>query len=370
MQKIERDGYSKEEIVNMLHGKYGARHLRFRYDLLDKNDKYIRTLNNVISGEVSMSALSQIKRTAKFTLKDDGNINYLSDRIQPFVEVKMRDGKYIAYSLGIFLLASPKRKDQDQMIVREIEAYDASLILRDDKFDSRYTIQQGTNYRDAVIGILTSAGITKHNIEQTDKTLSTTVDFEPGTGKLEVVNNLLSAINYTPAHVDVYGYFTSSTYKSPSLKTAEYTYVDDSLSVTYEGMSEELDTFSIANKWVAVLSNPEREPLISTYTNTSEDSPTSTVNRGRTIVDYRTVDDMADQAALDGYTQRIAFESSQVFGKLEFETAIMPFHDYADVLNVQYSPLGIDGKYSETEWTIPLEIGGRMSHSVRKVVNV
>lgn len=370
MQTIERDGYTKQEIIDVLHGKYGARHLRFRYDLLDKNDRYIRTLDNVLNGEVSMAALNTIKRTAKFTLKDDGNINYLSDRIQPFVEVKMRDGEYIAYSLGIFLLVSPTRKESDQMIIRDVEAYDATIILRDDKFDSRYSIVEGTNYRTAVINILASAGITKHNIEQTDKVLASTIDFEPGTEKLEIVNQLLDAINYTPVHVDVYGYFTSSTYRSPSIKSTEYSYVDDELSVTYEGMSEELDTFNIANKWVTVYSNPELEPLISTYTNDSVDSPTSTVNRGRTIVDYRTVDNIADQSALDGYTQRIAFEASQIYGKIEFETAIMPFHDYADVLNVQYSKLGINGKYSETEWSIPLQIGGRMSHSVRKVVNV
>lgn len=89
MQSLERDGYSKQQIIDVLHSKRGPRKLRFRYDLLDKDNQYIKTLNNVLSGEVSMSSLAEIKRTARFSLKDDGNIDFLNDRIQPFVELKM-----------------------------------------------------------------------------------------------------------------------------------------------------------------------------------------------------------------------------------------------------------------------------------------
>jgi hypothetical protein len=82
------------------------------------------------------------------------------------------------------------------------------------------------------------------------------------------------------------------------------------------------------------------------------------------------VADIADQQSLDAYVQRIAFEASQVYGKLTFETAINPLHDYMDVLQIEYSPLGINGKYSETSWTMPLKAGARMKHDVRKVVNI
>lgn len=588
--------YTKQKIIDVLHGKYGARHFKFRYDLLDKNEMKIGELDSVVEGEVSMSALAQIKRTAKFLIKDTGDINWLSDRIQPFVEVKIpeikrkhddytlgfdgvddyvnipnspsinfnasfsilfkvkiltlpssgeenfidkngythyriglktdgsihttiqtTDGtnstydngygtnfypnlnqwyeiayvfdsenkkiklfvngelwssrnstynllvtsssplrfarysnsyancelnyvnfwnraltqqeiqdnmnkrltgnenglvglwrfdegtgniakdstqngnhgtiygakwkkngieietipsKYIEFPLGIFLLSSPTRRDENNSIYREVEAYDGTVILRDDKFQSRYFIEVGTNYRNAVIDILLSAGITKHNIEQTDKVLPKSIEFEPGKEKLEAVNELLTAINFTPIHVDVYGYFTSRIYSSPSVRSAEYTYKDDELSIIVPGMEEELDLFNVANKWVAVLSDPELEPLTSVYTNESESSPTSTVNRGRTIVDYRQVDNIADQQSLDSYVQRIAFESSQIYGKLVFETAINPLHDYFDVLNIEYSKLGINGKYSETGWSLPLRIGATMKHECRKVISI
>lgn len=287
-----------------------------------------------------------------------------------FLKVETTEPKFAEFPLGVFLLSSPNRKEQNGEVYREVEAYDKLVILRDDKFLERYTVTAGTNYIDAVISILQSANISKWNIEQTDKTLPVDIEFDPGTDKLKAVNKILSAINFNQLQVDVNGFFVSAPYRNPQIRAAEYTYKNDDLSVTYNGMEEELDIFNVANSWVAVLSDPEREPLVSSYTNDNEDSPTSTVNRGRTISDFREVDNIADQQALDNYVQRIAFQASQVYGKVEFETAIMPMHDHFDILEIDYSPLGIKGKYTETGWTIPLSVGGRMKHNVRAVVNI
>lgn len=297
-------------------------------------------------------------------------INYLSDRIQPFMEVKMPDGNWIEFPLGVFLLSTPTRHDEVNGVYRDIEAYDGLIILDDDKFTSRYNIGAGTKYTKAVEDILKSAGITRFNIQEKDDTLSVDKEFKIGTSKLEAVNELLSAINYTPIWVDATGYFTAYPYVSPADKRADYTYKDDELSVIYDGMEEELDLTEVANSWVVTQSNPEKEPLVSTKINNNPESPTSTVNMGRTIVDFREVDDISDQATLNAYVERIAFEASQVFGKLKFKTALMPFHEYSDVLHVKYDALKIDYKFSETNWTMKLQAGGEMEHEVRRVVNI
>ncbi len=104
--------------------------------------------------------------------------------------------------------------------------------------------------------------------------------------------------------------------------------------------------------------------------NNNPDSPTSIPSRGRRIVDFREVEDIASQAALDSYTERIASEASQVYGRAKFKTPIMPFHEYYDAIVFQYEPLGINDKFMETDWTIPLEAGAMMEHEVRKVVSI
>ena len=71
MQSLDRNGYNEDQIRNMLLMKDGSRVVQFRYDLLDRDERKKGELNRVLSGEVSMSAFSTIKRTAKFTIQDE-----------------------------------------------------------------------------------------------------------------------------------------------------------------------------------------------------------------------------------------------------------------------------------------------------------
>ena len=182
---------------------------------------------------------------------------------------------------------------------------------------------------------------------------------------------MLKEINYTSIWVDEVGYFTSKPYVLPTLRTVEYEYRNDDMSIILPDTStEEMDLFSVPNKWVVVATNPETDPLVSRYTNDNAGSPTSTVNRKRNIVDYREVDDILDQKTLDEYVRRIAYEASQVYGKFIFETVIMPHHSYMDSLYCEHTDLGIKNKYIETSWQIDLKAGGKMQHSARRVIQI
>src|SRR5690606_18616266 len=115
-----------------------------------------------------------------------------------------------------FILSSPTRKDENKQVKRPIEAYDSSLILKEDKLTDRYTIAAGTKYTDAIIDILNAAGIWKITIIDHPGTLATDREFEIGTSKLFAVNELLAAINYTSLWVDENGYFVAQPYVLPS----------------------------------------------------------------------------------------------------------------------------------------------------------
>lgn len=383
--------YTEQDVKDMLHAKKGSRNIRFRYDLLTKDDIKIKTLTNVLNGEVSMNAFNTIKRTAKFSIREDPEnpIDFLSNRIQPFVELKLpnkyvqdssgtrvlKEGAWIEFPLGVYLLSSPKKREDGNQVLRDVEAYDGLVILEEDKFTERYTIQAGTKYVDAVIDILKEAGIIKYNIDSSTRTLPYDLEFEPGTEKAKPIADLLNAINFTPLYVDEYGYFTSHQYVSPSDKEVDHHYYEDEFSVVVNGMEEELDLYSIPNKWVAVYTNVDATDqnelsLTSVYINDNPDSPTSTINRGRTIVDYRQINEIADQEALDAYVKRIAFESSQIFGKVRFQTAIMPHHGFEDVIYLVNEKLGINGIYAETSWKFQLKSGALMEHECRRVMNI
>lgn len=397
MQTFNHPIYTRQDLIDALHGVYGQREVSFRYELLDKNNAKIKDLDCIISAEVSLGSLDQIKRKAKFRLEDKGEINWFSDRIKPYMKVNIPEARkvksdysffshiqsmddtddatkfrpgYVEFPLGVFLLAAPTRRKEGGRTIRDVDAFDGLLVLRDDKFEGRYFIAKDTNYKEAVTAILQSAGVTAFNIADTTETLSVDIEFEPGREKLFAINELLGAINFVPIHVDVNGYYTSYYYRSPAVRAAEYVYADDLESIITNDTEEELDVTSIPNRWVVTLSNPEEAPLISSYTNDNPDSLTSTINQGRIITDYREIESISSQEALDAYVERIAFDASQVYGKLKFQTALNPLHDYADVLQMNLNGLGIFDKYSQTSWVMPLYAGAKMTHEVRKVVQI
>jgi len=361
--------YTADEVKAALHA--ARRTMKFRYDLLDSSNVKKTTLGKVRSGHVENNALAEIKRTARFVIVDDGTIDFLSDRIQPWCQVQMPDGGFAEFPLGVFLLTTPPRKaDSAGNIIREVEAYDLLQVLADDKVDDRYTVTAGTNYITAVNTLLTGAGFGAVNLTPTSKTLPTDKEWELGTKKLHIINELLRAINYRSLFIDENGVPVAEPYVSPADRASEYTYKNDSQSVIFPDPVDRLDLFGIPNKFIAVVSQPDRSYLISTYTNANPDSPTSTVSRGRTIVDDVRNIDAADQATLDAYVERIAFEASQVYQQVEFSTGIMPFHSDYDCFTLEYSDLGLSNKYSEVSWGFDLKAGSRMVHRIRKVISI
>lgn len=540
MLELAQNGYTAEEVLDVLRSGSGSRTISFRYELLDEDNAKLSDLDNVLSGSVSYNYLADINRTAKFTILDDGTINYLNQRIKPWARVNMpiarlggvpvrdidiangrfsfdvegwtsvggtlthdtsivfsspgsalltpdgttedvyaeadeipvlperdyrasgylystngypscgvcvdwydashnyidstnnlssaasgvwisrghsvtspadaayarlvvrEDGtpgvsdvlnfdnlslrwedseegefgreNWAEWPLGVFLLSSPARKaDATEVVMRDVDGYDQCQVYRDDLVEDRYTVAAGTNYITAISTLLDRPGTIpadQKNLTTTTKTLPTAREWEPGTPALTIIRNLLSAINYETLFFDENGVAIARPFQSPTEISSTFTYADDSNSVIIPEVQQELDLFSVANKWVLVVNDPDRGELSSVYTNNNPASITSTVSRGRTITDFRTDQDAADQASLDAKVARIAFESSQVYEVVDFDTAIMPIHGHREVFMLTYTDLAISDKYAEHTWSMNLLAGDLMKHSVRRVVNV
>lgn len=90
MQALDPAGnYSDAEVIDELVARKGARTMTYRYDRLSAEGDYLGPLDNVLGGKVTNNALAEIKRTATFTLRETGELNYLRDRVQPFARLAM-----------------------------------------------------------------------------------------------------------------------------------------------------------------------------------------------------------------------------------------------------------------------------------------
>lgn len=361
--------YTPAQVIDALSGKYGTRVMTYRFDRLSELNTFIEPLDYVVSATVSNNALADIKRTAKFKILDRTALNYLKDRVKPWATLAMPDGGKVEWPLGVFLLATPERVlTAAGQLARDVEAYDQLLVLNQDKVTDRYTIAAGTAYTTAVATI--AFGLAA-SIVPSALTMPTAMEWEPGTTKLRILNDLLAAINYESAWFNEAGVLICRPYISPSDRATEYDYtVDATKSVLTGDVGQTLDLFDVPNKWVLVKSEADQAPITGTYTNTSPTSPTSTVSRGRTIVDFRSETDAADQATIDAKAARAGFEASQVYENIKFQTLAMPLHSNADVLNIVIPGLAVAAKYSEHTWDLPLEPGAKMAHTVRRVVSV
>ncbi len=367
MIDLTQKGISHKDVMKALSNN---REIKFRYDLLNKDDIKIGELIAKDSGNtIDYNSNAQIKRIGRFLFKENelSEIDWLNDRVRPVFLIKVKEN-WLEYPQGVFLITSPTRRIENNSIWRSVEAYDGSLILHEDLFVDRFFIAAGSKYTDVINNILNSAGIWKTNISQSDLIISNSKEFEIGTSKLDVINKLLSEINYESLHVDSNGIFRSSVYQIPSKKNVEHIYKVDKNSVIHDGMEDRIDLFKVPNKWVTYVSNPENESLVSIFENNIETSMTSIPSRGRTIVDIKSINDIADQDTLDNYNIRRANESTMVINKLVFESAIMPFHSHKNILFVKNDELSIANKYVEKRFKIELKNGGKMTHECERVV--
>lgn len=81
MKDLSRQGYTTEEILDVLRMKTGTREVRIRYDLLDENENKKGELYEVESGEVKFSAFSEIKRTARFSLREEMDMQEIVEEL-------------------------------------------------------------------------------------------------------------------------------------------------------------------------------------------------------------------------------------------------------------------------------------------------
>lgn len=362
MYDLTRSGKTSEEIQKLLRSD---RTITYMAELLDKDERTKGTVN-ITGGYVDFNSDAKIKRCASINVVDASNIDFISDKIKLY-EVLITEKERIMFPLGVFLLNSPSRQAGDGIVSREIECYDKTQILEDDKFTTRYAIQEGTNYITAAVAICSSAGIDYVNYEASDKVTFQTIEFSVGTSKLDAINQLLAAVNYNEIYADANGILQIRKYIPAEARKIEMYYMTDAESVVCSGAEETLDTFSAPNKVVRYLENAEREYLYSEVVNDDVNSKLSTVNRGRVIVDIEKVDDVADQATLDALTRRVA-EEKKIYQYVSFESATIPNHEYRDCIYLDNKELDISGKYIETAWRITLKSGGTMSHTCRKAV--
>lgn len=369
------NGHTEETILAALRGVTGSRYLTFRYYLLDSANNRLAVLGNVTECAITQNWLADIKRTMMLSMRETGGIDFLSDRIQPAVRLHLPpygEQDYVEWPQGVFLLVSPKRKaSRTGVLTREVQGYDQLFVYTDDIPEDRYVVAAGTAVTTAIETLLNSVIVPPEiSLTPSASVLAVAKDWDPGTSKLRMINDLLGMINYESLSFDEDGRAIVQPYRVPSDRPEEYVYADDHLGVTAPDPEQELDLFDTPNKWVLVVSEADQAPLVASYTNNDPTSLTSTVARQRVITDYRIEQEAVDLGVLTLKAQRLAFEASQVYEAIPFKSALMPIHSGNDVYRLTLRSLAVNAVYAEQSWKMTMKAGALMEHVARRVVTV
>lgn len=320
-------------------------------------------------GRVSFDSTNDVMRTFTGTTRKSSllgleNTDYY---LTPWMCLNYRND-IVRWPLGKFII-NPSESYNKRLKEIKIVGYDRSKIASDDKIDSRFFAAAGSIYTSLAAQIAASI-YSQVNVVASEKTGSNPMEWEIGTEKLKIINDLLRAISYNPFYFDGYGIGQMNEYRDPTDRAIDRIYQSDKTSIIIDGLQVATNKFEIPNKFVRYVENPDATYMISTYVNSDPNSPYSTVNRGRTIVDTDSIDNISSQADLDSYVRKIAAETMQAIETLEFSTLNMPGHGYQDCLAVSVDEYEIEGKYIETAWEMDLGKGGIMTHRCQKVVTI
>nr|DAT81682.1 MAG TPA: tail protein [Caudoviricetes sp.] len=336
-----------------------VRQISFKYELLNINNTHKKWLKTVKSCDIQWQSLTQLKSSAKISMRKDDDVDYMNDRVRIY---RVENG--VEQILGTFLLCSSNDDENGYNVTnKDCECYSLLKILLDDKLEQTYQVVAGTNVVNEVIRLI---GISNaYNIPLSNKVLLTAKTYKAGTTYLDVINDLLDTINYTALYTDKMGVYVSKPYVLPQDREIEFTWKCDINGLIRPDKNRSLDAFNIPNVF-AVSTNDINinPPLTHTYVNDNPSSPTSTVSRGRRIVQTATV----DTTSIDDLVVKakaMCVEANSVYEHIEFDKAFVGNLEF-------YMDCGfiIDSKYIIYNISYKCAIGEDMHIKARKAVEL
>lgn len=342
------------------------RQLEFRYTVIRDGADYaeIIPMSNG-SQKIQMNDTAAIKTSLSGDfLYPTVDVNWLRDEIRPAMLI---DGT--EYPLGTYLPATVRELETETTKYLHIDAYDRSWRVRDAYTESLLRIPAGTNYILAIEQLLTACGITLISATPTEASVTEDrSDWELGTSYLEIVNQLLGEINYYELWFDATGVAVLEPVSVPTAANIEHVLDDTEVkSLLIPKITKETDIYSAPNVIICICSNADKSgPMVATSENTNPQSPLSIQRRGRRIAKVVQVDNIASQAELQGYADRIRNETMITGETIVVQTGLLPGFGVDDVTAIRYGDLFAVCR--ERAYSMSLNVGGIMQHTLERVV--
>lgn len=334
--------------------------------LLDLQDRPVRRLEGVTGGRLTQNVHARTRGGGSLEYTGPP-VEWLRHRVQPWVRVTT--GKTVWETpLGVYSPSAPVTSYDDNTISVSIELYDKTELFLQDKLTETLSVGPGRPVTSIVRDMLSEYGRASI-VDKTDQ-LRTTMVWGIDTPKLQVINDLLGAINYFSLRVDGRGIFRVEPYRAPAQRGITLTLADNEYSVYTPEFTHDYDTYEAPNQVICLSEGDGVEPALRAVAKITD--PTSQLSheyRERWIT--KTLDGVAatSQTVLQARAERFLTEATQVGSKYAIQTAHIPVH-LSDVARFVNSQHGIDVVGVVERVEIPLTPGDLMKIEIREVSTI
>ena len=303
-----------------------------------------RPIRTITSAKISRDLESKTLETASINTTEMYGECYVRIYL-----ITIQNGITEKHSLGTFLIQSPSRSFDGKVSSITIDAYSPLLELGDDKPPLGFTIMKNKNIMDTVCSLtmenLRAPVIKVSNVEDIFP-----IDFTAETDEswLDYLSNSMSIAKHYYA-LDEYSRVLFAPKQSTDSLQPVWTYDDDNSSILYPDITEDFDLFGVPNVVEVTYSGNDvsGNPMVlhATAINDREDSPVSTVTRGRRVIHRETnpsISGIPDQRYLDMYAEDLLKDLSSVEHKITYSHGYCPVR-YGDCVRLNYTRAGLNG---------------------------
>lgn len=379
---------------------YGDRTTSYRWEVLSHAagvDTLVGYLDGVISTSASLSWSLYVAVKGSGNLKVEdlpmpqtgfltmGQLSLASARLRPVLVVEGLP----EIPLGVFLPSAAPEEWSGSGRVFALELLDKNTVLDQDLVDVSYTVAAGTVILAAVATVIASAGESITVDASNTAALGSAMVWPAGTSKLQIVNDLLAAMNFNAIWVDGVGNYRATPYVVPASRSISYELlnlprelVDGAKSIYTDVWSRDRDLYKVPNKVITIQSGTgSDEPLTGLATNTVTDTslptyPFSYAARGNrwitkviSGVDVPSGTTPQMQAYLDAKARASLIASSSVQAAVKVKHLPIPVR-VSDVIRFANAPAGIDARHVLTSIDLEAHPLGLMSSTLQEVVEL
>lgn len=339
----------------MLSSLRGERDASFRYALFTRQGALLGPLDGVMGGRLEYSAQATIRSAGDLDTVYTRDLEDLWVSIEYVLDAG--EAWEQSWPLGRFILATPVEQHNATELMIAAEAYDKMHLLNAARLRNTLVLPAGTVVTDAIRAQL-EAVVSPAEISLTESaaTLSQETVFEPGTTRLKVVNDLLSAIDYAAIYADTSGQFRAAKYRDPKDRGIAWEFHEGEFSIHTPVFEVERDTFNVPNVVVAIQrTDGEEAPLVASVSNTDPDSPFSIPRRGMEITELMEDVEATDLEVLTAKAQRRLNANLEVRRQLTITHAWVPIMPN-DVIH--FDSDSVTGYFSVVRTEVPLDPEG------------